>query len=137
MFFHREVIITNIRNQLIIKKSWILSINIFYFTVDDECTRKYDNARGICRNNKNCKRVRDDYNRGIPITYCAYSSGQAVVCCPENVPSSSIRKSALSKFYLIVICFQMIFKNYLRMQRIRRAHIWTLSSMGITIERTW
>lgn len=75
------------------------------FLVDDECTRKYDNARGICRIINECKGVSEDYNRGIPITYCVYTSGKAVVCCPGNVNvpivnvGSSFRKSAQSKLY--------------------------------------
>lgn len=64
----------------------------------------YDNAPGRCRKARDCKKVRDDYNLGIKITYCSYISNEAVVCCPESSnsrPSGGLRISAQSKIMKI------------------------------------
>lgn len=77
------------------------------FLVGDDCTRAYDNAPGICRKARECKKVRDDWNLGIKITYCSYVGNEAIVCCPSEgnsnfrPPNGKERISAQSNFLII------------------------------------
>lgn len=41
------------------------------------------NPLGICKSARSCPKVREEYKLGVPLTICAYLSGQPVVCCPQ------------------------------------------------------
>lgn len=51
--------------------------------------RKYDNAPGICRGVRDCRRTREDYKMGIPLTICSYQDRLPIVCCPNDETTTS------------------------------------------------
>lgn len=46
--------------------------------------RKYDDSPGVCTLISSCPRVREESRRGVPTTFCAYLSGQTIICCPKS-----------------------------------------------------
>lgn len=73
------------------KNCWMIKNVLFSLpTVEgDACTRTYDNSAGVCKNVRECPRVREEYKLGIPLTVCAYIGGQPIVCCPRSGGSPS------------------------------------------------
>lgn len=61
--------------------------NVLFVSEGDSCVRKYDNSPGICKNVRNCKKAREEYKYGVPLTICAYVSGSPVICCPHDSTS--------------------------------------------------
>lgn len=56
--------------------------------------RDYDDAPGECAAVENCKRAREDYRRGVPLTHCGFIGGKLVICCPNQATTTTTKKIA-------------------------------------------